>query len=166
MSKQYDFSDVEDYIAYFEMLAKSHKDIQHTEENPRFTAFDIWQYEEGQKLSIKYPALLLAHEDGNLVDKKSDNVIDNIDASFMVIDHVQYSNFQKEREVLARTKRICKDILVRMREDKADFVIKGFDMDQIEYAKIGPVFSQKFGYQFTFTIQAPINIKYDESIWL
>jgi len=141
-----------------------HNEIPHTDEQPAFAAFDPWQYEELSSYNLAFPAVLVAHEEGNVIDKKADNLIDNIDASFIIADQVTINDFTQQNKVLDKCKAIGKDFIRRIREDKADGKVQGFLLDDLEYMKVGPMLDNKYGYQFNFTIQAPWSL-IERDVW-
>lgn len=159
-----DFSAPLDFISYFKDLARRHTGIPHTEEQPAFAAFDPWQFEELSSYNLAFPAVLVAHEEGNVIDKKADNLIDNIDASFIIADQVTMNDFDQQNQVLNKCKTIGKDFIRRIREDKADGKVQGFLLDELEYMKVGPMLDNKYGYQFNFTIQAPWSL-IERDVW-
>lgn len=160
-----DFSAPLDFISYFEDLAMRHQEIPHLDGvKQAFAAFDPWQFEELSSYNLAFPAVLVAHEEGNVIDKKADNLIDNIDASFIIADQVTMNDFDEQNQVLNKCKTIGKDFIRRIREDKADGKVQGFLLDDLEYMKVGPMLDNKYGYQFNFTIQAPWSL-IERDVW-
>lgn len=164
---------VEAYLEYFRQIAREHYQIRHSETEKHFFMMDITEVLNSLKSGIRYPAMILNSLSGNIFDKKEDNILDVINAGFLVLDiSKNIEDYAREMQIMHSTKQICMDIIARLKFDQqncvelSELAIPGFDPDRVKYQSIGPVFDNCFGWHFTFPILDHLDLEYDPDKWI
>jgi hypothetical protein len=159
-------TDINSYVEYFRTIAQEHKEIND------FYMMDINEPLAALRSNIKYPALILTSLSGNFEASNLDNILDSINAGFLIIGHLdQIDDFSGELLVLARMKQIGTDIIARMLHDymKCELLtmkaIPGFNINSVSYEMLGPVFDNDFGIFYSYKIENSIVMEYDSSNW-
>ena len=160
-------TDINSYVEYFRTIGKEHKEIND------FYMMDINEPLSALRSNIKYPALILTSLSGNFEASNLDNILDSINAGFLIIGHLdQIDDFSGELLVLARMKQIGTDIIARILHDhmKGELLtmkaIPGFNINSVSYEMLGPVFDNDYGVMFSFKLQDCIDLVYDSSKWV
>lgn len=162
---------VSQYISYFEGIATNHKEIAHKEDEKHFCRMNIEEVLTGLRSGILTPALILESFEGSLVDNKSDNILADRTGAFMILKKVEVDDFTQENEYLDDCERIGLEIIKRIRRDARIVPIQNrtpkiFNLNSVEWQKIGPLFDNFFGYRFTFKMSDTENMSYDKAKWL
>jgi hypothetical protein len=159
-------TDINSYVEYFRNIAAEHKEIND------FYMMDINEPLAALRSNIKYPALILTSLSGNLEASNLDNILDSINAGFLIIGHLnQIDDFFGEMQLISQMKQIGTDIIARMLHDhmKCELLtqkaIPGFNINSVNYEMLGPVFDNDFGMLFSFKIQDCINLEYESGKW-
>ena len=159
-------TDINSYVEYFRTIAREHKEIND------FYMMDINEPLAALRSNIKYPALILTSLSGNFEASNLDNILDSINAGFMIIGHLdQIDDFSGELLVLGRMKQIGTDIISRMLHDymKCELLtmkaIPGFNINSVSYEMLGPVFDNDFGMMVSFKLLDCIGLEFDSSNW-
>ena len=159
-------TDINSYIEYFRTIAREHKEIND------FYMMDINEPLAALRSNIKYPALILTSLSGNFEASNLDNILDSINAGFLIIGHLdQIDDFSGELLVLARMKQIGTDIIARMLHDhmRCELLtlkaIPGFNINSVSYEMLGPVFDNDYGVMFSFKLQDCLDLNYDSRKW-
>ena len=159
-------TDISSYVEYFRTLAREHKEIND------FYMMDINEPLAALRSNIKYPALILTSLSGNFEASNLDNILDSVNAGFLIIGHLdQIDDFSGEMQLLSKMKQIGRDIIARMLEDhlKCELLalkaIPGFHINSVSYEMLGPVFDNDFGVMFSFKLQDCLDLGYDISKW-
>ena len=159
-------TDINSYVEYFRNIASEHKEIND------FYMMDINESLAALRSNIKYPALILTSLSGNFDASNLDNILDSINAGFLIIGHLdQIDDFSGELLVLARMKQIGTDIIARMLHDymKCELLtmkaIPGFNINSVSYEMLGPVFDNDFGMMVSFKLLDCIGLEFDSSNW-
>jgi hypothetical protein len=159
-------TDINSYVEYFRTLASEHKGIND------FYMMDINEPLAALRSNIKYPALILTSLSGNFEASNLDNILDSINAGFMIIGHLdQIDDFSGEVRVLSKMKQLGTDIIARMLldylkcEPLAIKAIPGFNINSISYENLGPVFDNDFGIMFSMKLIETLSLEYDFSVW-
>ena len=152
-------TDINSYVEYFRAIAREHKEIND------FYMMDINEPLAALRSNIKYPALILTSLSGNFEASNLDNILDSINAGFLIIGHLdQVDDFSGEILILAKMKQIGTDIIARMLRDhmRCELLslkaIPGFNINSVSYEMLGPVFDNDFGMIYSFKIQDPIEL--------
>lgn len=159
-------TDVRSYISYFQQLANEHTEILD------FYIMDINEPLMAMRGEMQFPALILHQLAGKLEAPNLDNTLDSVNGGFMILGRLDnLDDFPGEMTMLQKMKQIGADIIARMIhdvwkcEELAQKAIPGFDLNTVQYEMIDQVFENSFGFIFTFTIKATIDLQYDESKW-
>jgi hypothetical protein len=159
-------TDINSYVEYFRNIAAEHKEIND------FYMMDINEPLAALRSNIKYPALILTSLSGNFEGSNLDNILDSINAGFLIIDHLdQIDDFSGELVLLARMKQIGTDIISRMLHDylKCELLtvkaIPGFNINSVSHEMLGPVFDNDYGMLFSFKIIDILCLEYCPVVW-
>ena len=159
-------TDINNYVEYFRTIAREHKEIND------FYMMDINEPLAALRSNIKYPALILTSLSGNFEASNLDNILDSINAGFLIIGHLdQIDDFSGELLVLAKMKQIGTDIIARMLHDhmKCELLtqkaIPGFNINSVSYEMLGPMFDNDYGMMFSFKLLDCIGLEFDSSNW-
>lgn len=165
-----------EYEDYFQSLAKAYKPIAHTESHPRFAFMDIDSILSMSKTAMNMtdPCMILENPEGQL-DHKNEKLRDENFGAFHILQHVSRSEPEKKREVMDRTKQIGIALIGRMFLDKtrhfkgqgtAPIMLRFFDLSQVKYMKVGPIFSECYGWRFEFNLGKETPFLYEEDDWI
>ena len=159
-------TDINSYVEYFRTLATEHKEIND------FYMMDINEPLAALRSNIKYPALILTSLSGNFEASNLDNILDSVNAGFLIIGHLdQIDDFSGEMQLLSKMKQIGRDIIARMLEDhlKCELLalkaIPGFHINSVSYEMLGPVFDNDFGVMYSFKLLDCVGLEFDSTKW-
>ena len=159
-------TDINSYVEYFRTIATEHKEIND------FYMMDINEPLAALRSNIKYPALILTSLSGNFEASNLDNILDLINAGFLIIGHLdQIDDFSGEMQLLSKMKQIGRDIIARMLEDhlKCELLalkaIPGFHINSVSYEMLGPVFDNDFGVMYSFKLLDCVGLEFDSTKW-
>ena len=159
-------TDISSYVEYFRTLAREHKEIND------FYMMDINEPLAALRSNIKYPALILTSLSGNFEASNLDNILDSVNAGFLIIGHLdQIDDFSGEMQLLSKMKQIGRDIIARMLEDhlKCELLalkaIPGFHINSVSYEMLGPVFDNDFGVMYSFKLLDCVGLEFDSTKW-
>lgn len=159
-------TDINSYVEYFRTLAREHKEIND------FYMMDINEPLDALRSTIKYPALILTSLSGNFEASNLDNILDSINAGFLIIGHLdQVDDFSAEMLLVSRMKQIGTDVIARMLHDYMNCellamkAIPGFNINSVSYEMLGPVFDNDYGVMFLFKLQDYLGLEYELEKW-
>ncbi len=159
-------TDINRYVEYFRNIAAEHKEIND------FYMMDINEPLAALRSNIKYPALILTSLSGNFEALNLDNILDSINAGFLIIGHLEnIDDFSGEIQLISKMKLIGTEIIARMMHDYmkceplAIKAIPGFNINSVSYEMVGPVFDNDYGIMFSYKTQNCLNLEYDQYIW-
>ena len=159
-------TDINSYVEYFRKIAAEHKEIND------FYMMDINEPLSALRSNIKYPALILTSLSGNFEASNLDNILDSINAGFLIIGHLdQIDDFSGEALILSKMKQLGTEIIARMLHDHlkcepmAVKAIPGFNINTVTYEILGPVFDNDFGIMFSVKLLEILPLEYDSSVW-
>lgn len=159
-------TDISSYVEYFRTLAREHKEIND------FYMMDINEPLDALRSTIKYPALILTSLSGNFEASNLDNILDSVNAGFLIIGHLsQVDDFTGEMALISKMKQIGIDIISRILHDhlKCEMLavkaIPGFNVNSVNFETLGPVFDNDFGVLFSFKIQDCLDLEYNPEKW-
>ena len=157
---------IDSYVEYFRTLAREHKEIND------FYMMDINEILDGLRSTVKYPALILENLSGSYLASNLDNPLEVINGGFLMIDHLPNpDDFQGEVAIIDRMNQIGHQVIARMLHDKmtcellSEKAIPGFDVNNVTFEVIGPVFDNDYGVLFAFRIENAGYLDYDKSLW-
>lgn len=152
---------LEQYISYFENLAKMSRDIAHNPaagresffvvENP----FDLSAIDNAIRDTLQLPALLLDIPDLDPSDNGSANFTEQIDGTFAIVKENQGDRSLVQSECLE----IAKKFLFRMLKDSKERKIDPgkrvhLSLSDSQYTPIGPIAANYYGYLIAFRFTA------------
>jgi hypothetical protein len=158
-------------IAYFENIARTHVEIQHTDNEKHFFRFELDEVLNGiQRSDVAYPMLILESYAFDYTDNLSDNILKNRSGAFILLDHCpDISDYDKIHEIWDNLEQIADDILIRIKSDKKNPntpVIRGFSFSTVDAKLIANEMGNSIGIRFSFTISSPVPSDPDGSRWL
>jgi hypothetical protein len=159
-------ADISSYIEYFRRLAAEHREIN------GFYMMDINEILDGLRSTIKYPALIVENLSGSYLASNLDNPLQLINGGFLIIDHLPSpDDFQGEVAIIDRMKLIGHQVIARMLQDYlkcetlAEKAIPGFDVNNVKFEVIGPVFDNDFGLMYSFKLIIMLDLEYNPIYW-
>jgi len=166
LTKSKAMADISSYIEYFRRLAAEHKEIN------GFYMMDINEILDGLRSTVKYPVLILENLSGSYQASNLDNPLEVINGGFLILDHLpNLDDFQEEVVIIDRMKQIGHQVISRILYDHvkcellAEKAIPGFDINNVTFEVIGPIFDNCFGLDFSFRIFSLMNLEIDQSDW-
>lgn len=118
--------DLKKLTAYFEQIAKEHKEIKHSSENKRFVRLNIFELENTIRTTAQFPMIVM-EKPYIPSEGKWANPRDIWRGGIMVIDKsTDKANFTKLLNTEDRCLEICRDIAARMINDRK---IYGYSKD-------------------------------------
>ena len=160
-------TDINSYVEYFRTLAHEHKEIKD------FYMMDINEPLAALRSNIKYPALILTSLSGNFEASNLDNILDSINAGFLIIGHLgQIDDFSGEISILSKMKQIGTDIIARMLHDhmKCELLtmkaIPGFNINSVSYEMLGPVFDNDYGMMYSYKLEDCLDLENIFTNWV
>ena len=159
-------TDINSYVEYFRNIAAEHKEIND------FYMMDINEPLAALRSNIKYPALILTSLSGSFEASNLDNILDSINAGFLIIGHIdQIDDFSGEMQLVSKMKQIGIDVISKMLHDhlKCEPLtvkpIPGFNINSVNYEMLGPVFDNDYGVMSSFKLQDCLDIEIDFAKW-
>ena len=160
-------TDINSYVEYFRTIAREHKEIND------FYMMDINEPLAALRSNIKYPALILTSLSGNFEASNLDNILDSINAGFLIIGHLgQIDDFSGEISILSKMKQIGTDIIARMLHDhmKCELLtmkaIPGFNINSVSYEMLGPVFDNDYGMMYSYKLEDCLDLENIFTNWV
>ena len=158
-------------VAYFENLARMHKDIGHTDSEKHFFRMEVDEVLAGiNRTDVEYPFLILEGYGYDFTDSKSDNLLKNRRGAFMLLDHVSDpSDFDAIHDVWDHMEEIGDELLVKMKTDKRNPlapVIRDFQFNASEATLIANEIDGSYGIRFTYTLTSPRANDIDPTKWI
>lgn len=164
-----------DYESYLKSLASSLVDIAHSPANVKFSMMDIDDILSASKgeMDMDYPCMILENPEGKM-GFKHDRMKDQNLGAFIILQRAARGDAEKKREVMDTCKRIGAKIVAKIQKDKesrfkgintAPRLVLYFDLSEVSYNKIGPIFSDCYGWRFLFEIGQEDPMPYNEQDW-
>lgn len=166
------------YESYFKTLAEQFALIGHTEESQRFATMDIDDILSAQRgeLDFNNYVMILENPEGGM-DFKHDRILDENFGAFHILHTVNRGNPAEKRTVMDTAKAIGAEVIARIQFEKiarhkgnTDIprMVSYFDLGQVKYQKVGPIFAECYGWRFEFNLgeEAPINTIYNPANWI
>ena len=158
-----------DLVAYFEQIARNHKDIRHTDSEKHFFRFELEEMLTGMRSKINYPALVLEGYDFEFTDEKSDNVHKRLNCAFMILGKVtDKGDFDLIHDLWDRLEEIGDEIIIRILSDKRSRVVPVltyFSMNSVNGAPLTDLQLVHYGYRYAFTLSWPCPNDPDSQCW-
>ena len=152
-------------IEYFESISESHKLIN------GFVRFNWEEIKSKLRSGVEdYILALESHSgdlEGNLISTFNNRTI-----SFLVLGTVKAGDHDKMMEVYDTAEQIGLDIITKIKKDAVDDSrtsatrwLRGFDKNSVSYDSGGPLFVNKYGYNFILSLPNPEQLKFREEMW-
>jgi len=160
-----------DLIAYFENLARTHVEIQHSEHEKHFFRYELDEVLNGiQRSDVAYPMLILEGYNYDYTDNKSDNIIKNRTSAFILLNHCpDISDYNKVHEIWDNLETIADDILIKIKTDKRNPltpVVRAFEFTSVESKLIANEIGNAIGIRVTFTVSSPVSSDVQANRWI
>jgi hypothetical protein len=164
---------IDNYVSYFETLARQHKLIKHSDTERHFFVMDINEVLGAMAdSSIKYPAVILNALSARMAGSSLDNVNEQINGGFLVIDHCKHiDDYQSMVEAMSRSHQIGLDFLQRIHYDimkcepLAMKALPDWNIFHVSSKMWGPVFDNDYGWHFEFPVMRPVEIDFNPDNW-
>ncbi|WP_338812737.1 hypothetical protein V9L05_15330 [Bernardetia sp. Wsw4-3y2] len=170
---------VEEYINYFEWIARNLKAISHNpeEKRTRFVTGNIDELLGGlrSKLDTKEPCLILYNFEAGFEEAPDEAKTLNMQAGFAVIQNVKENDFREQDRKSDALFEICADILSKILYDRemhdtgelCPAFISDFDLNTVKAPYIGRLGDNAYGWFVEFDIKSDANslLKYNPSKW-
>jgi hypothetical protein len=160
-----------DLIAYFETLARQHRDIRHSDQEKHFFRFEVDEVLAGiNRTDVSYPMLVLEGYNFGFTDQNSDNLIKNRSGAFILLGQItDPSDYGQVHQVWDQLEQLGDDILVRIRSDKQSRqvpVVRDFNLDSVQASLLINAYGNNAGIRYTFTISSVQPSFVDPEKWL
>lgn len=158
-------------ITYFENLARTHVEIQHTDNEKHFFRFELDEILSGiNRSDVAYPMLALEGYSFKYSDNRSDNIIKNRETAFVLMDHCpDISDYTNVHAIWNKLEAIADDILIKMKNDKHNPlipVIRIFDFSSVDVHLVANEIGNSIGIRVSFTIAAPVPSDVNPERWI
>ena len=157
---------VASYIEYFKILVSRSYEIN------SFYMMDVNEPLTAFHSDMKFPMLILHALSGKIQAQNLDNVLDNIQGGFMILDFLSDpTDFNEEMALLDRMKSCGMDIILKMQHDSmlqapmSNTPLKGFNFNSVNYQMIDGIWDKCFGFMFTFSIDTNLSQSYNPFLW-
>ncbi|MCF6356537.1 MAG: hypothetical protein L3J54_01915 [Draconibacterium sp.] len=158
-------------ITYFENLARSHKDILHSDNEKHFFRMEIDEVLAGiNRTDVKYPMLILEGYGFGFTDNRSDNLIKNREGAFILLDHISdISNHNLIHEKWDEMEEIATEILLKIKSDKRNPLtpaVRDFEFDTVNASLLLNEFGNDVGIRITYNISSPVINEINPEKWI
>lgn len=157
-------------IAYFENIAKKHKNIMHTEDRRSFFRMEVDEVLAGiNRSDCGYPMLIMEGYGANFTNPNSDNILKQRHGGFILLDKISdIHDFTAKHNTWDQLEVIGDDILIKMLNDKQNRntpIIRAFDISSVDASLISNEIGKTVGIRYLFTIDSPISSNVDNTKW-
>lgn len=157
-----------EYMAYFEKVARQHVGIGHTDSKPRF-----FRLRDPRDLSTKLDKadqtiLLLETPENKYSDNSADNYMKESTGAYAVLRRVKADDFRSIDQTMDACESITEEIMKLMRSHNRDFSNRLFGYLPIEgfsSFRVGPLFDGWYGVRMEFKYGDSISMCVDQSKW-
>jgi hypothetical protein len=159
---------INEYVSYFENLARVHEDILHKDGEKHFYRLEPEEYLVGLTSEMNYPAIVLEAYDCSFQDKESNNILKNINGAFAILKHLENEqDIDGIHEIWDECEKIGTDFLIRIYNEKftrQNIVIK-LDMNSVTMAPVANGPGRVYGMRFTYTLMVRQTHLVEPSKW-
>ena len=153
---------------YFENIARSHVEIQHTDQEYHFFRIDAEEYLTKINTSVNYPFLSLESYDSNFNASSNDNVAITRQIAFMLVDSYKQGDYDAINEIYDRMEQVALDIINKINEDqKANIkLVRDFSYNSVNIQSLPPNPVHKYtGVRVTMSFDSKYNTAYNPEKW-
>ena len=166
-----------DYVNYFKTAAINNIALSHVDTTHHtFYEIDIIDIaQESLKFKNKYLSLLLESPEKRASDNNGDNVRKFISGAFAILKEAKTGNHADRQLVLDETEEVAEQIVSKILNDAKMHLqnknhawkLKGFDLNSIRFYKVGPMFTNHYGWRVEFTFNDTFlnNLHLDATKW-
>lgn len=157
------------YREYFKTLAAAHKQIGHVDSDPKFFGTADEFIEASWK--GKGIAMVLGWSRTRIMDRKSDNILKNVESEIWLITPVDVKDHEAINKAYEDTEQIAIDILSYLLDKVSETPpgtrpFKNFQPDGTIFEPIGPIgVNNCFGTMFRVIMGNPEFLEHDETKW-
>ncbi len=151
------------YESYLEECATNTLAISHTPNDEHFVVYDIEDVFSELEHETNYPALFCENPELKHQDNYSDNHHEVMSGAFMILSPVESGDKAELKRVKNDNLIIAKDVVKKMYNDLKLGNINGFDLNNVMYNKVGPVFDKHYGWRVTFMVKNWTDMSLDVS---
>lgn len=166
-----------EYVEYFKTACINNKVLAHVD-NTHHTFYEVDILDialESLKFKDKHLSLLLESPTKRAGDNDSDNIRKYVTGAFAILQEAKIGDQTHRRSVLDATEEVAEEICSKLLNDAKKHLqnsshpwkLKGLDVNSFRIYKIGPVFTNHYGWRVEFTLNDRFsnNLHLDESKW-
>lgn len=157
-----------DLIQYFDLLARQHTDIGHSDLQKHFFRMELDEVLAGiNRTDVAHPFLILEGYSYGFTDEKADNIIKNRSGAFMLLDNVpDPSDYNRVNEVWQHMEEIGDELLRRIRSDKYIVpVVRSFQLEEVKAELLALEITNLFGIRYTYSLSSPLPMDLNPLKW-
>lgn len=166
-----------EYVNYFKTAAVNNLVLAHVD-NTHHTFYEvdiIDVVQESLKFKNKFMSLILECPEKKPADNNSDNIRKHTTGAFAIIKEAKKGDHTDRQIVLDDTEEVSEEIVSKILNDARwhlqnplyPWKLKGFDLNSVRFYKIGPLFTNHYGWrvEFTFNDTFKNNLQLDITKW-
>lgn len=160
------------YKDYFANIARTLKDIAHSDIDKRFYYLDNTESPEpivsALKNEISSPALVLDQFTDHISSLQSDNYQQFLTGGFAILVLSNPGNLSSTREAKNTARNIALKILARMRQDAFEGPLsEEYVFQELEFSgeDIGPIGGRYYGWHYEFKWRSPVDLCLNPEDW-
>lgn len=159
-----------EFVSYFEQVATKLKAIGHDEPNGSIRFARMEEVLNKIRSDLEFvPGMVIKNESGSVQGLGKGNLVELHRCAFMILQHCPNDDYTVYQQAFNDSFEIGRKILGKMAKDKTDCIgiMLHLDLNSISWQKIGPVYDNCYGYEFTFSIteKASCAYLYYENDW-
>lgn len=162
-------ADFNQYISYFESIARNLIAIGHTDTKKHFFRLEFEEVLTALPNQMNWPCMILEGYDVSFIDNKSDNILKVRNGAFVILDKVKnLQDFNAIHAVYDKCEVIVDDIISKIMNDKRSrqhAVVKDIDLSQVEIVMIANDVEGAFGFRCSFPIINTHDIAINPAKW-
>jgi len=158
---------------YFRAIAETLKDIVNSSDGNHFTKAESLAKMEGFLAEMQYAEgyqlILMDSFRAQMIDSKSDNVLQKRFTTYFLLKNVTDANFSSKYQDIDACKAVVDKITGRMLHDKRNYLnlMHRLDVASLTFTQVGPIGSNWYGINVSFfMVDNPGQIGYDVNHWV
>lgn len=152
-----------DYVTYFDNLARLHKSIIHTNSEMHFVRMELDELLNALPSKIHFPAFILEAYDINFMSRDTNNILKSYNGAFTILKKpANIQDFDSIHTIWKECEKIGTDFIIMMYNhrfklweanvyDPNEF-IKNFDINSVEGMPVVNDVDGAYGFRFTFSL--------------
>jgi hypothetical protein len=153
---------------YFENIARSHVDIQHTDNEKHFFRIEAEEYLTKINTAVNYPFLSLESYDTNFNAGNNDNVAMTRQIAFMLVDNYKQGDYDEINRIYDAMEQIALDIINKINYDQKQNIklVRDFSYNSVSMQSLPPNPVHKYtGVRVTMSFDSKYNTAYNPDKW-